>query len=187
MSSLGLGRPSTGQARGNHPRQSSGAWARVFDPAQVQTFREAFNLIDQDNDGIISEADLKALLASLGQTPTPSLLSSLLTQPTAPGLPPGQLTFTTFVTLMASHLSPLDPEPDLVDAFASFDEGNTGFVKAEEVREGLKSLGDRLTDEEIDRFLHPPFLDPRTGLFNYRAFCSTLRVTDDADGEAVQA
>lgn len=42
---------------------------------------------------------------------------------------------------------------------------------------------------QISRFLHPPFLDPRTGLFNYRAFCATLRVVepDEDEGGATSA
>lgn len=30
--------------QGRHPRQSSGAYAQVFDPQQMQTFKEAFNV-----------------------------------------------------------------------------------------------------------------------------------------------
>ncbi|GAA5908049.1 hypothetical protein JCM6882_000211 [Rhodosporidiobolus microsporus] len=185
---VGLGRPSSGKASSRHPRQSSGAY-QVFDPAQVQTFREAFSLIDQDNDGLISEADLKGLLESLGQSPSPAHLQSLLSS--IPSTQPsGQkgISFTSFVTLFSQHLSSLSPEADLLEAFASFDEGNTGFVKEREVREWLgRSVGGGeagMGEEEISRFLHPPFLDPRTGLFNYRAFCATLRVTDPEEAEA---
>ncbi|BGP14895.1 hypothetical protein JCM10213_003749 [Rhodosporidiobolus nylandii] len=183
MSSVGIGRPSHGKGSGRHPRQSSGAY-NTFDPAQVQTFKEAFDLIDQDNDGIISEADLKGLLASLGQTPSPQLLSSLLSSP-SPGLSPNQLNFTAFVTLMASHLQELDTEPELLEAFASFDDDNSGLIKASELRQGLKSLGDRMSDEEIDRLIHPPFYDARTGLFDYRKFCAHLRVVDNDDEAGV--
>ncbi|GAA5988791.1 hypothetical protein JCM11641_004853 [Rhodosporidiobolus odoratus] len=193
MSSLGIGRPSTGKANSRHPRQSSGAYLATFDPAQIQTFREAFSLIDQDNDGVISESDLTGLLASLGQTPSPQLLQSLLTSrpsslsssPSSPSALEGHLNFTTFVTLMSEHLQPLDTEPELLEAFASFDDSNSGFVKASELREGLKSLGDRMGDEEIDRLLHPPFYDPRTGLFDYRKFCAHLRVVDVEEEEAI--
>ncbi|GAA5861831.1 hypothetical protein JCM8547_008569 [Rhodosporidiobolus lusitaniae] len=181
-SSLGLGRPSSGKASSRHPRQSSGAY-QVFDPAQVQTFREAFSLIDQDNDGVISEEDLRGLLTSLGTPPTPAQLSSFLSSASLSHTPSGQpgVSFTTFVSLLASRLSELDGESELLEAFASFDETNSGYVKAEEVRRALGEEGregERMSGEEISRLLHPPFYDPRTGLFNYRAFCATLRVTD---------
>ncbi|GAA5936086.1 hypothetical protein JCM3775_003575 [Rhodotorula graminis] len=182
---LGLGRPQAGKAATRHPRQSSGAF-QVFDPAQVQTFREAFNLVDQDNDGIISESDLRGLLNSLGQHPDPSLIHSLLHARPAnspASSAPAQLNFTAFVTLMASHLSALDPESDMLDAFACFDERNTGLCDADEVREWLKSTGDRMSDDEVDKLLHPPFLDRKTNQFNYRLFCQTLRIADDGGAE----
>ncbi|GAA5848861.1 hypothetical protein JCM9279_002966 [Rhodotorula babjevae] len=182
---LGLGRPQAGKAATRHPRQSSGAF-QLFDPAQVQTFREAFNLVDQDNDGIISEADLRGLLSSLGQHPDHSLIHSLLHARPAnspASAAPAQLNFTAFVTLMASHLSALDPESDMLDAFACFDERNTGYCDADEVREWLKSTGDRMSDDEVDKLLHPPFLDRKTNQFNYRLFCQTLRIADDGGAE----
>ena len=39
----------------------------AFDQLQIQEFKEAFNLIDQDKDGFISETDLKQMFASLGE------------------------------------------------------------------------------------------------------------------------
>ncbi|GAA5955732.1 hypothetical protein JCM8115_006837 [Rhodotorula mucilaginosa] len=176
---LGLGRPSADSgskaARGRHPRESSGAYT-VFDPQQVQVFREAFNLCDQDGDGVISRSDLEGLLASLGQSVNPDKVASLLSTPSST-----PLNFTTFVTLLASHLSPLDPEPELLTAFASFDEDESGFVRVEDLKQALASGREGLNEDEIDALLHAPFYDPKTRKFNYRLFCQTLRVTDPDD------
>ncbi|GAA5868789.1 hypothetical protein JCM3774_003895 [Rhodotorula dairenensis] len=177
---LGLGRPSADanqKAARRHPRESSGAYT-VFDPQQVQVFREAFNLCDQDGDGIISKSDLEGLLASLGQPVTPAKLSSLLSTPTST-----PLNFTTFVTLLASHLSPLDPEPELLTAFESFDENESGFVAVEDLKQALASGREGLSEEEIDALLHAPFYDSKTRRFDYRLFCQTLRVTDPDEVE----
>ena len=54
-----LGRRSRGR------REPSGAF-QVFQERQIKQFKEAFSLIDQDGDGIISEKDLKAVFANLG-------------------------------------------------------------------------------------------------------------------------
>lgn len=195
MSSIGIGRPGSSstpsRASTRHPRVSSQAAYSIFDPLQIQTFKEAFTLIDSDNDGIISEADLKSVFASLGQPAPPTLLSSLLSsRPTTHDpsfLQPTQINFSLFLTLMAEHLSLLDPEPEMLEAFASFDDGDRGTVNAAELREALKSSGDRMTDQEIDGLLGGPFLD-RHGNFNYRQFCQTLRVTEgEEEGEAYGA
>lgn len=46
-------------------REPSGVFS-LFQPAQIQQFKEAFSLIDQDRDGVVSERDLKEIFASLG-------------------------------------------------------------------------------------------------------------------------
>ena len=68
---IGIGRPSASsnaKASSRHPRQSSSAAFNVFDAQQIQTFREAFSLVDQNNDGVISESDLRAMLTGLGRS-----------------------------------------------------------------------------------------------------------------------
>ncbi|KAI5476817.1 myosin regulatory light chain 9 [Pseudohyphozyma bogoriensis] len=194
---LGKGRPPSSshlKASGRHPRQSSGAAYSVFDAAQIQTFKEAFNMIDQDSDGLITRTDLEGVLVSLGQTPSPALLSSLLSS-IAPAKASSSTTtppinFTLFLTAMASHLSLMDTEVDLLESFASFDEDDRGVVSGKQLKKWLSEEGDRMDASEISALLTPPFYDPSTDLFDYRAFCQTLRVVDHDDvyggaGEAV--
>lgn len=50
----------------NHPRQSSGVY-NTFSHKQIQGFKEAFTMIDQDRDGLISREDLKVMLTNLGE------------------------------------------------------------------------------------------------------------------------
>jgi myosin regulatory light chain 12 len=38
----------------------------MFTSQQVKQFKEAFNMIDQDGDGRVTEADLKVMLSELG-------------------------------------------------------------------------------------------------------------------------
>jgi len=46
-------------------RELSNAIA-MFDHEQIQDFRRAFNLVDQNNDGLIDKKDLHDMLISLG-------------------------------------------------------------------------------------------------------------------------
>jgi myosin regulatory light chain 12 len=46
-------------------REPSGVFS-LFQPPQIQQFREAFSLIDHDGDGVVSEQDLKHIFTSLG-------------------------------------------------------------------------------------------------------------------------
>lgn len=134
-------------------------------------------LCDQDGDGIISKQDLEGLLTSLGtarlvgtspekpgltqadplpnvsapagQPITPAKLSALLATASQGPSSSAPLNFTAFVTLLASHLSPLDPEPELLAAFASFDEDESGFVKEEDLKRALGSGRDGLEADEV--------------------------------------
>lgn len=54
-----------GRQKSRGRREPSGVFS-LFQTAQIQQFKEAFSLIDQDGDGIVSEQDLKAIFASLG-------------------------------------------------------------------------------------------------------------------------
>ena len=47
-------------------RATSNVFA-MFDQDQIQEFKEAFNMIDQNRDGFIDNDDLKDMLASLGK------------------------------------------------------------------------------------------------------------------------
>lgn len=47
-------------------REPSGVFS-LFQPAQIQQFKEAFQLIDHDKDGWVSEGDLKEIFSSLGK------------------------------------------------------------------------------------------------------------------------
>lgn len=48
------------------PRYSSNIFA-MFEESQIQEFKEAFNMIDQNRDGVIDKEDLTDMLASLGK------------------------------------------------------------------------------------------------------------------------
>jgi len=47
-------------------REPSGVFS-LFQPTQIQQFKEAFQLIDHDKDGWVSEGDLKEIFSSLGR------------------------------------------------------------------------------------------------------------------------
>ena len=82
-----------------------------------------------------------------GQTPTPALLDALLTDPS--GKRVDSLNFTQFLSMMGQHLLQLDDRDDLVEAFASFDDGDKGWVKVDEVRKALQEMGERMSNQEV--------------------------------------
>lgn len=50
------------------PQRATSNVFAMFDQSQIQEFKEAFNMIDQNRDGFIDKEDLHDMLASLGNT-----------------------------------------------------------------------------------------------------------------------
>ena len=46
--------------------KSSKSGFAVFDQTEIQEFKEAFNMIDKDKDGLISSHDLSLMFTTLG-------------------------------------------------------------------------------------------------------------------------
>jgi len=172
-------------------REPSGVFS-LFQPQQIQQFKEAFSLIDQDRDGLVGERDLRDTFASLGIAPSPEMMEELLTsRPGERGLQSSSaaddrgINFAMFLTMMSEHLFEFDAEAELVEAFSSFDESDSGTVKCDEIRKWLSETGDRMSQSEIDRFLKGSFTD-RQGNFNYKEWVKVLRVNEDGDDAGAQ-
>ncbi|KAF9164537.1 Myosin regulatory light chain 12B [Actinomortierella ambigua] len=148
-------------------RQNSNVFA-MFDQKQIVELKEAFSMIDHDTDGFIDREDLKDMLASMGQPHDDVYVDEMISEA------PGSINFTMFLTLMGEKLSGTDPEHEILQALESFDEGGTGYVNAEELREWLTTVGDRMTDEEVDIMFKGATMD-HDGNINYRDFARVLK------------
>ncbi|KAG2075130.1 EF-hand [Suillus decipiens] len=173
-------------------REPSGVFS-LFQAPQVQQFKEAFQLIDHDKDGWVTESDLREIFSSLGISPSKSMLDGLLSaRPGGPGHskpPPATpsrdsvissdrgINFTMFLTMMSERLFEFDLEAELREAFECFDEGDTGTVKSDEMQKWMGEVGERMGQQEIDKFLQSSFTD-RQGNFNYREWIKVIRVND---------
>lgn len=82
-----------------------------------------------------------------------------------------------FLTMMSERLFEFDPEAELREAFECFDEGDTGTVKSDEMQKWMGEVGERMGQQEIDKFLQSSFTD-RQGNFNYREWIKVIRVND---------
>eukprot|EP00049_Salpingoeca_infusionum_P017373 m.352704 g.352704 ORF g.352704 m.352704 type:complete len:173 (+) comp16595_c0_seq1:216-734(+) len=157
-------------------RATSNVFA-MFDEAQIQEFKEAFNLIDQSRKGHIDEEDLKEMYSSLGQTPSDEEISAMLREA------PGKLNFTMFLTLFGEKMTGTDPEDVIKNAFACFDPENTGKLDEEKLRSLLTTMGDRFSDEEVDEMFRGAPID-EAGLFDYRTYTRVLKNGAKEEGAA---
>ena len=160
----------TAGRRGTTKKRAQRATSNVFamfNQDQIQEFKEAFNMIDQNRDGFIDHEDLHDMLASLGKDPSEDYLEGMMSEA------PGPINFTMFLTMFGERLQGTDPEDVIKNAFGCFDEDNVGVLHEERLRELLTTIGDRFTDDEVDEmFREAPI---KNGMFDYAEFTRILK------------
>jgi len=152
----------------------------MFEKSQLQEFKEAFGMIDNNRDGTICAADLKGTYASLGiMNVEDEMVAAMMKEA------PAALTFTVFLGMLAEKLHGTDPEDVIVDAFKEFDENNTGFIPKADLEDCLMSQADRFTPEEMEKFFAISKVNEQ-GLVDYKdlAYVITHGQSEDADEEA---
>jgi Ca2+-binding EF-hand superfamily protein len=151
----------------NRARRATSNVFAMFDQAQIQEFKEAFNMIDQDRDGFISKEDLHDTLASMGKSPTDKYLEDMINEATGP------INFTMFLTMFGDKLNGTDPETVILNAFACFDQDSKGSISEERLRDLLVTIGDRFSEEEVDELLRDAPLN--NGMFDFVEFTRILK------------
>lgn len=58
-----------------------------------------------------------------------------------------------FLTMMARKMKDTDSEDEIREAFKVFDRDNNGFISAAELRHVMTSIGEKLTDDEVDEMI----------------------------------
>lgn len=84
------------------------------------------------------------MILTSGQNPTDEYIEDMISEA------PGSINFTMFLTLFGEKMTGTDPEHEILQAFETFDEGKTGSINADVLREAMISMGDRFTDEEVN-------------------------------------
>lgn len=138
---------------------------------QVNEFREAFSLFDRDSDGTITTNELGTVMRSLGQNPTEGELQDMINEVDIDGN--GTIEFAEFLGMMAKKIKESDGEEELREAFRVFDKDGNGFISGSELRHVMTTLGEKLTDEEVDEMIKEADLDG-DGMVNYEEFVTMM-------------
>lgn len=155
------------------PKKGTGNVFALFNQSQITEFKEAFTMMDQDRDGIISEADLLAINQQLGREPDSKTLKEMLKES------PGQLNFTHFLNLFGQHLHGTDPESALRDAFAMFDEDGCGTLDEEYFKDLMMNVGDQFSKDEIKQTWKEAPISG--GKLDYKGFVTLIKRGKDED------
>lgn len=78
----------------------------------------------------------------------------------------GTIEFNEFLQMMSKKMKDGDSEDELREAFRVFDKNNDGLISSNELRHVMTSLGERLSEEEVDDMIKEADLDG-DGQVNY--------------------
>ncbi|OJD13293.1 hypothetical protein AJ78_06235 [Emergomyces pasteurianus Ep9510] len=123
-------------------------------PAQLREMREAFQVLDRDNDGQVNREDVADILLNLGQDSSLAAISQYF----PPGAPQ-TLTLPMYLNSIAKLLAPLSSAQELLNAFAAFDEDDSGQIDMDELRDALLHTNPEadespLTEREVDEVVN---------------------------------
>ena len=139
--------------------------------AQLDEFREAFNMFDKDGGGSIDASELRDLMISVGQNCTEGELKEMVLAADADGT--GDIDFLEFAVLMAHKMTDENKDDTLKKAFAVFDASGDGFISAQEMRKIMFNLGENLQQEDVEAVIGEVDVDG-DGQINYQEFAKIL-------------
>ncbi|XP_076033462.1 troponin C, isoallergen Bla g 6.0201-like isoform X2 [Oratosquilla oratoria] len=122
-----------------------------IDEEQMIVLKRAFESFDQDKKGAISTDIVGTILKMMGQTVNRAILKQVIEEVDIDGS--GELEFNEFVILATRFMNEEDEEEmkkELKEAFRLYDKEGQGYIPTGVLKEILKELDDKLTEEELD-------------------------------------
>jgi len=142
----------------------------MFSEEQIAEYQEAFLLYDNRGDGKISASNIGDCIRALGQNPTELEVKKLVNEQKADD----RVTFETFLPILQAicNRKSLDTTEDFVEGLRHFDKDGSGQISTAELRHLLTTLGEKLSDEEVEQLLVGH--EDSQGNVNYEEFVRTV-------------
>ncbi|XP_064471290.1 myosin-2 essential light chain-like isoform X2 [Ornithodoros turicata] len=118
---------------------------------QIADYQEAFSLFDNRGDGKINISQLGDVLRALGQNPTEADVKKCTHQLR----PEERISFDVFLPILqtVSKNRSQDTAEDFIEGLRHFDKDGNGYISSAELRHLLTTLGEKLTDDEVEQLL----------------------------------
>ncbi|KAL0225049.1 hypothetical protein RCL1_002961 [Eukaryota sp. TZLM3-RCL] len=117
-----------------------------FSSEQSQELQEAFALFDKDKTGRLRPDDVLTVLRSMGAGVTESEVLKMCAEKN----PDSTVSIEELAGMLHVALSNSNFDREIEKAFAALDVENSGFVPAQEIRTILTTVGEKLSNEEVD-------------------------------------
>jgi len=140
-----------------------------FTPDQMDDYREAFGLFDRVGDNKVAYNQIADIMRALGQNPTNKEVTKILGNPSADDMVQKRVEFEQFLPMLQTIVNaPKVGFEDYVEGLRVFDKEGNGTVMGAELRIVLCTLGEKMTEAEIDQLMTGQ--EDENGCVNYEAF-----------------
>nr|XP_031539271.1 myosin light chain 6B isoform X2 [Vicugna pacos] len=126
-----------------------------FNKDQLEEFKEAFELYDRVGDGKIQFSQCGDVMRALGHNPTNAEVLRVMGNPKSDELKSRRVDFETFLPMLQAVAKNRDKGSyqDYLEGLRVFDKEGNGKVMGAELRHVLTTLGERMTEEEVETVL----------------------------------
>ncbi|XDV30142.1 hypothetical protein PO909_033125 [Leuciscus waleckii] len=141
-----------------------------FSPDQMEDYKEAFGLFDRVGDSKVAFNQIADIMRALGQNPTNKEVALILGNPTADDMANKRVDFDGFLPMLQFVINSPNKATfdDYVEGLRVFDKEGNGTVMGAELRIVLSTLGEKMTEAEIDALMQGQ--EDENGCVNYEAF-----------------
>ncbi|KAH6938951.1 hypothetical protein HPB50_015075 [Hyalomma asiaticum] len=154
----------------------------LLDEEETARLRQAFQLFDQDCDGLITAQEMGAVMRTLGYEATDVEALRMVTEANASGK--DNVNFAEFLAVLAqqSGSSSEDGPENMEVLFKVFDKYDRGYITAMDLRDVMSSINETVTDRELDAMMLAADKDG-DGLISYEEFVAIFSSPDQATEE----
>jgi centrin-3 len=150
---------------------ATAALATAPDRVRLREIREAFDYFDRNRDGRIDYPDFAVTLRSLGVLISETEVAAAKEQHQFP------MTWEDFMTIAQQRLSAKAGTSGALHAFQAFDVRGRGKVAIRDLRHFMTTLGERITNEDLDAALQYGGIRADQAELDYGEFLKVLHAS----------
>jgi len=166
----------TSRQTGKRQHSSTRKQAEFYNISEekLHEYKEAFNMLDENCDGLISAAEIKSMFAKIEQPVSDDEVKVMLKEIDLDGNE--FIDLDEFIQMMVKYETRITPEQyeiSLRKVFEIFDLDKNSFITETELKEVMAKLGEHLSDEEVSDMIRVADEDG-DGRINFKEFRTVM-------------